>query len=897
MNLQKDFDYHLNENEQKQVEKLVPLHQAKIHLAFRANLNINDKIIQNCAVALSEHMITICTPGFLRKSLKLYDTYHLFEIKSVETISDDTAKIAFDDVTIYFTTNCCMRFIRNTLRNFILSNPSLPPGKRFKFKCHNTSFFPPFTPPLSPSQIFQFTYNAFCSYFDTTYFHQVPQYYHQLLTTGNCIFDLTKLPFNLIEVNLEDAADLKPITHALMYLPFVYGFSCCNFVRPDIVSAIAPLVEYNPSIRMIRIVDTGATQGCKEVAEAMLQNEHQSISYWDLSDNKLEDIDYFIDALKKYECSVKAILLDNCDLQNESVSHLFHNLDKNSYMYNIEEISLLGAEVDSEACEKFMTLIEDIADNFEEESADDENGEAEKLLEMQEDAAYKFTPKLKTLRLSRIYDAPGILSTLQQQGIQLVNLTIQDTTFSDAGALVLNDFIRSQTRLNTLNLDGCIISIDLIETILKTIAESGKIANITLSLGRMKLQGQRFTEVFNSICTYLPMKLEQLKLDGNDMFVDDLIFLTSRIGEFNILKSLSLSRNFSRTQAGLGLALTGLTNGKLEEIILQGDETHKIGSEIIQLLCFLQNSYLVHSLDISNNDINDVGLETLTNLVVVSKSLTRISIDSSNPANYDSIDKFITKIEKDPELIEFPLPFNDFYTCYDKEVSRQPELIKSFTSHQKTLDLTLNRNRAKAGLHSELTFLNDPTLNNILDISTIKLQRILDRCSLNQHLAITEIVGLPFPFEKAPTSTTSGTVLSAQNDAQGDGYVDPMMLSSISEGIDPAMDALKTLQFNSLLIRRPKAMAKFKANPSQFVPPSEQDVYSSDSDEYYDEESESSSDKKPAIDLTKLSIKPPTDFPENPIMAQLADVESAETQIEPSKELKPTSEMPTSLDL
>jgi hypothetical protein len=85
---------------------------------------------------------------------------------------------------------------------------------------------------MSPSQVFQFCYNAQCSYFDATYHHAVARFFHSMVTSGNGIADLTKLPIRLMEVNLGHPLVLRPLFGAMMFCPLIYGVVCYDMYGP-----------------------------------------------------------------------------------------------------------------------------------------------------------------------------------------------------------------------------------------------------------------------------------------------------------------------------------------------------------------------------------------------------------------------------------------------------------------------------------------------------------------------------------------------------------------------------------------------------------------------------------------------------------------------------------------
>lgn len=821
MFLPPDFDYHLSPAEQKQVEKLVPMHQAKIHMAFRAQVMVNARELPNSAVALSEHMITLCVPGFLMKSYKLFDTYHLFEIQSIHTVNDDMVRFDFDDdLVVYITTPTCMRFVRNTIRNFILANPSLPAALRFKFKSHDLSFFPPFQPPLSPSQIFQFTYNAYCSYYEVSYYHEIPMYFHQLLNTGNSVFDLTRLPFNVIESNMGDGAEIRPVTSALMYCPYIFGFACANFSRPDIVKNIAALVEVS-GLRMVRLVDCGAESGCLDLAEAMRDAQNPSVLYWDLSDNKLEDIGAFVVGLGYYRAEVRAIHLNNCNLKDGDITELFNSLHKNPNLHKLRQLSLIGHPLNINHCQQLNDwLSDDLLDE-------------------------KHYPALRALSITGVADIDSILTTLSHIGAQLTRLTITNTKFTDASAQKYIELIKVQKRLKSITFDGCTIPIESFMQIVVTLGTLDRIKTLELSFARMNLSGPNFAILMGNIFATMQTKLTSLNLDGNNLTADDMYILTSHINDMMLLDTISLSYNFTDKTPNIANHLCSIaSNPRIRTITLRGDETHKLKDQLTQFLSKLGQSKTIDSLDISFNDIRDAGLNALANLIDESKTLRQVFADGSNPSSFDFIEKYLVRLEADEELISAPLPLEDIFESISRRGSAERKrLLAAVTRHQKKLDEVLQVNRAKIGMHSDLSLLKDDELNDILDASTCAVQSLLNGVHLTQHLAITEIVGLPLPFE-TPTQATNGKTPAAAMTKEDQEYVDPMMMSHINEGVDQSLDMLKTLQFNSLLIRRPNPNRKFVKGALN--------MRGEDDDDYDD----SYDDEEDTRDGPKLNITP-----------------------------------------
>jgi len=789
MLLEQGFDYHLSPKDQQQVEKIVPLHQAKIHLAFRAHVQVSEKQYKNCGVALSEHMVTICCRGFLGNSLKFLDSFHVFDIIRVQTTSDDCVRIDIPNKILYISTTTCMRFTRNLLRNFVLSNPMLPGPMRFPFICHDTSHFPPFNPGLSPSQHFQFTYNAFCSYFDTSYYHDVPMFFHHNMSTANAIFDLTKLPLHILESGFGESADIRPITSSLMFCPYTYGFVCSSFARPDIIKASASLVLCNPNIKIIRLVDTGAETGCLEISNAMISSQNSDVIYWDLSNNPLRDIEAFTSSLIKYKAEVQSIKLDNCGISDIALCSLFNSLFENDSMHSIRQVSVLYSPIGDECSELLCDFFDAITEDQE--------------------------SRLEILGIGPVTSIGMVIATMIERDIQLQQLTIVNTTFDINAVTTLSEYLKNAKLLKSLNLSGCSISNPGLIQIINSIGSNNSISSISLDLSRMRLSKDRAHEIIAYIADHMSTQLSHLYLDENKMGLDELNHLISVMPSFIALKKISLSGNFHYKMTGIGRKLSELLQYEsIESFIIRGSESLYLQGEIIPFICALHQSSHVKEIDISMNSIGDVGLSTLTNLIKTHKGLELISADGSNVKTFTTMEKYFQAVFSNSHLIHAQFPVEDIYTFISsKDEKLQNQFIQQVSAYQSRIEKALSTNRAEKSLHSDLSLLKDTVLDEIIDNSSIELQAKISQVQINEHLAITSIVGLPFPFEKEFRPST-GHRPGTDGTDDSSNYVDLTLLSTIHEGVDQAEENLKTLQFNSLCIRRPNAAIRLaqKAN-------------------------------------------------------------------------------------
>jgi len=773
------FDYHLDQKEKDKIMRIVPQHQARIHLAFRAHLRISNQVHENSVVALSEHMVTICVRSsrIIGTVLKFKTSFHLFDIIRFVTISDTTVIIDHKNFSVLISSSICMRFARSLIRNFILAAPNLPGQMRFQFICHNPKYFPYFNPSLSPSQMFQFSYNSYCSYYNTTYYHEIPQYFHSLVTSGNGIFDVSQLPTYLLECGLGINADLRPVASAIMFNPFVYGFVCSDFARPDIVSISASILISNPNVKIIRLVNTNSQRGCFEVAKAIQKFIYSDVRYWDFSYNHLQDIGEFTIALQQYQAQVESIKLDFCQLQDICIESLFDSIILNKNLHGLIQLSIMGNTIRKENSVLYGKMLR-------------------KLI--------RASNKLKTLRFGPIDMVRYALNPFIGKNSKLQSITFYKCSFVEEDGEILVKAISNMSKLVELEIFDCKIGISHLESVLSVISNNPLCISFKLHLNTMGIHGSYLTSLLTMLSS-LSSKLTSLSLNNNGMGVNDLRNLVGSLKDYQNLNELSLSGNFSYKLTGIASALTEILElTQVHNIKISGSQTKKLKNEAASFICGLYTCNHINSLDISGNSIGDTLLSCIQNLIRVNPSLQNIVLDGSSCSSFDVFESLINFASKSMALTHFPFPIKDAYELLSSSKSDLSKLTNTITALQTSLQRSLLKNRSQLGIHSDLTFLNDEVLNSIIDTSTFEVNERLIGMPVHEHSKITQIVGLPLPFDNEEPPEINDEQ-EKNNISEHD---DPNEAYTNSSNFDPVRDSavedsLKTLQFNSLCLRRP----------------------------------------------------------------------------------------------
>jgi Ran GTPase-activating protein (RanGAP) involved in mRNA processing and transport len=789
------FDYHLTEPEQKKVERMVPLHQAKIHMAFRADVTIDDKKFKQGAVALSEHLIVIAKKGVVGKGFAHVRTVHLLDIYSFSTVSNLSCRLAIEHepemLMIHVASDCCIRFARILLRNYYVISRPLPQKQRFQFRPHDMNEFPPFDPKMSPSQTFQFFYNAQCSYANSTYEHAVTQLYHSMVVMGNGIADLTRLPLRIIEINFGRALDLGPLFTAMKYSPIIHGVRCYEVTRPDIARAVAPLIALSTRLSLVDIHGCHCELGSIELSEAIRVNPRSDVVYWDLSDNDFSDMSAFCAALAATRADVFYLNLSRCGMNTESTGLLMRAMDANRHLWKVRHILLAGAKFTEDSARTFRGYIEALA-------AD------EKL-------------RLKTLDISDTGYYDLFLDTLNQFQPPLEALYIGRATFANGRIDSLLSLVSRSLQLKELGLRGSQLQVEQVCQIIWAISKNENITSIYLDLSKAKLNGKRLRQVLDQFKSSNHNKWTRLGFDENEMTTSDLKAALKLFRQLLNLRSLSIGGNFNRKNKALPQMLAELlTIPTLQHLSLVGQKNCFLGKSILPLLEQLKGNGTLLSLDLSNNRIGDAGVGAVCSVLETNQVLTEVRVEGSHITSMDVFTRLLRFLGSDGNVrIQLcPFPLSDFYELvHSTKDAKKSSLFELVDQLQGKAQQVMQVNQNAVGMHSDLSKKGLAELNELLDTVTIAVHEAFDGIAVTEHAALAGAFGLPFPHRDDVDKDAA--------DADGGGET-PYGIPGqrVVEDRVTATEGLASLQFNSLCIRRPDARGQIaKQTTSEFVTP------------------------------------------------------------------------------
>lgn len=793
MLLSEGFKSQLTAKEQKAIEDKVPMHQARITMAFRCNLTVDKKTQNNCSCALSEHMITILPKPPIGKTERVY---HLFDIIELETLNDNTVTFKTAESEVVVTTTVCLKFVRRLMRNRYLACPLGRDDLQFTVNLHDPSKFPPFEIPLSVAQMFQFQYNATCALYECSYIHEVATYYHELAKMHDGIFDINSLPPSLVGEELDHGVYMTALFSTLGDSPHVRGINCEGILIEDVLSEVASVVGKSPYLNMVRIVNTGGItmEGMQALAGAISESEEMNVVYWDLSQNELVMPQLLFKALARSHTKMATLRFENCKIEEEDMEALFSSIRKHRGMRQLKELAIAGNRLTTQLCHMFKNVME------------------------------LFGAKSDTLE--RLSVGPAQVSELVTTAIDaakqpLKHLKIVDTNLTHNSVYDLNRHISLSQSLKFLGFDGCNINDLDFESILVAVMKNDKIPTIALSLNHTRMKKEAWiASLLKVVKGGLGKKLVRLSIDQNGIGRAELAEILKAKAAFVSLTELSIAQNFA-DRPDTGKMLRQLLEIKsLRGLNVSGRGSSGLRAEAIPLLMGVAKSPSIMQLDVSGNGIGDAVLTEAMEIVKQSKTIRRIMLDSNGITRLDLVRSYFEVCGDSKTLMVVDPPRNDMLALLKNDASLQQSLAYMYYR----ASTNVGKNRARLGIPNSLYLTDDDVLRRIIDEEIVLIQDYnrQEKLKIFEHSSIAAAVGLPLPFETGTSVAAALKDLDSADDTNL--YVSPLLLVPITE--KPDMNPCK--QVHAAINKRSPDLI----NNIQFVPmPQEEEDEGEEQDE------------------------------------------------------------------
>ncbi|OHS98964.1 hypothetical protein TRFO_34696 [Tritrichomonas foetus] len=748
MILPENFQFKLQLAERRLVEQSIPQSQRRVSLAFHANFtSLNSKkLYSNGIIVLTEHYIIPLVSGFFG-ALKQLQQVHICELESITVQSEKSILIEYSNKNSYqIYSTAVLRFAKSLIRNYFLGVPLFQRDRleiQFIDSNHGciSKLFPPFSPKISPPQLFQLHYNSMCSYFKTGYFHQISHFYYNLLDLGNPIFNCNLLPVYYTEPKFGLNFSLQPITHTLAYSPYTHVFSADGLKSHNLLKYSAVIATTNPSCKALRVRNCGsnANDG-KEFYEEFEKKDNDFPIYYDFSGNQVRDFSELMKIFFFVKSKIISLNFENCSLAENAFMTLFQAINQKENLWGIKQLLLAGNYM-NEAC------IETCSDLFK---------------EFKNSKLFPFT----SISFGPCENIEKMLMMIDYCDQPISHLRIFKTPITLDAAYDICRFMNRSKLLNHLELENCPCDDDTFSQIIETLEKNENLKDLKISFDEMKLHGVKFSILINFIRNGFSKKVNSLSLNKNHLDINELSMLVDLKNHLPNLKSISLNANFNSVP-GTGQLLTKFFDfPSLVSISVNGLGITTLKTEVIPLLDLARKNTKIKHIDVTKNLIGELGFNAILNLLKENHTLHTLKFSSTELHNVQNIFDVLKLVGSHTSLCNLVLYHDDVIRILRNQ---SPAILDQYSTLLEEAVKTITHNLAKIGLVSDLSFGNDQLLNEILVDATLQLDEKLQGFPPTSFSAFNKMYSLPFPSESSNSMPSKWE--SDDDDVKDDSYL------------------------------------------------------------------------------------------------------------------------------
>jgi hypothetical protein len=656
--------------------------------------------LDNPAVILTEHMVVV-----FRLTRDRVFALHFFDLVALNAPDILHATLQTrDGSSLEITSDLVPAFIKSLIRQYWLAVPLLPKGLKW------TVTPPPGTqasqrPLLWYSPKFQLQYNATCSY---RYLHnsldkpgqkflyddEVPVYYHAQLAYGNHSFDFGEIAPR----TPRSRPDPGPILASLKHCKFCGVLSITDQACPDIFRDIAEFIIANQTVQILVVNEVSATVGDRLLSDA-LQASQCPIGFWDLSSNRITDIQMFTAGLRAYRYPLCGLVLNRMELNEDELEKLFDSLSNNQNLVILQELSIIGSKLSGKNCRACAAWLEALP--------------------------RRHSPcLLRSIAVGPLSDPASVCLGLTHIP-SLLELRIVDSDLNDCHQHIVS-IVENSPTIQFFYFTRSRLFDMAFMPIVQAIAsvQAARPKGIGLNLTGVLKKGK--FNVFLDGCKLIKDILSDLTIDQAPITIQDFALL------LNILENAPLFRR---------LSIGGIFHSK-SKAIMAAVKAHG----------------RLQKLDISRNKLNDAGLNAVAEFVRSSAVLQSIKIEGTSIKAVDSLKAFLSACAESTSLLEAPFPFNDANEFISRFL-KSSSLVTSFAGLRADVmtRLAINRYVSPVPYTSPLMLRQDLVLSAHIQQVTDEMRRnyassefdAFSESALNEadrHWACSKHVGLDVPI-------------------------------------------------------------------------------------------------------------------------------------------------------
>ncbi|EAX91711.1 Leucine Rich Repeat family protein [Trichomonas vaginalis G3] len=711
--------------------------QPYISYARPATLRYNMGDEFNGIIACSPHFVGIFIKKDPTSEPKKSVIFHIFDISSLRIrrkhkilLFCRLPELDKDHPIVNCRVICstALMFAQILRRNYLISTCAFDPTRLCDFATSLPDEFPTFYHHLSPSQQYQHTYYAFCSRLTVDYNHEIAEFYHDRIKYEDGVFDFGLLPPELTE------EQIIPAILALYYVPYVHGLIVHKRNMPYIARRLAPLISKSKGMRFIHLVQCGIDSGVGEIGNELKKNPRIPLSYYNFSYNNLsggDGLEPLFQAFKVIRHSVFYLSIGRCNVNN--LRTLFEAIANNEVFLDLKYLYFNGNYSPEADCEIFCQHLENLNN--------------------------KGIHIIKSLGIDG--DTKGIvriLQTLEKFPQPIEELSFEGTRMQHDSSEALLHYVKQATTLRILDLSYTLMDPRLISMIVYELSKYERIRDISIKLNGNELNREKLMIVATGFL-YSDLNVwTSVSLADNNLTTIELDFLISFLWRMPNLEELDISDNFSRSMADIGPVISKINKDyfkKLKKLRLRGSPRNGGPAHLLYTVLDNLTAYDdLEVLDLSNNNLGELGFQKLSKVIQCNKNLKTLYIDGNAPVSLE-LENYVLKEIYATESIDFCV-----FPIYDamqaaRHSQNQEEYFKNRTIVKKMrqqCSREINKHRYAHGLPSKVSFEAVKELGDLVDEIKTSMQKLLKNVEKAVHCGVCKDMGVTLPYlaEKEP---------------------------------------------------------------------------------------------------------------------------------------------------
>lgn len=558
--------------------------------------------------ALSQHFIAKFVKDDKTNQLQLESNINLLEVQEM-SLNPDSLNIIAGDTNFTINSTDIVDFAKILYRNLSIIHFAHSQDQKPQVYSYDKSLLPPFNPPLSLAQIFQFFYSSFLCYANLDYAHHPVRYFHYLLSNSIPIFDCSRLPQFVSE-------HLPSALFSMMSFPNIKGVVCHDTPFQLIYIAILQMLSIAPkNLGLLHVNNCDAdTSKFEDFCNVLGSQDFQSLEYIDISDNIIESIQPFTELIGSLSSPLVHLGLSNCNLNEETTSILIKSLNNNENMENIRELKIGGAVFNKQSLAEFNQFCSKISLSF--------------------------------IDISNTNFTDQLLSTLLTTKQPIKKLIMSNCKINEYCYSNLLKLIHSSPTINYLDISSCRFSGSRLGDIISAMGEH---KDCTLILDELLVDDSAAVEIARGFISTQPGFIKKISLRRSNFNESHQKLITSIVKAFQ-LEEISIDNPSEDCQN----FVIDLLNSGIKRLNAQ-NSISTYSMNVIDSLVTAKCNFV----DLSYNNMNDEEINKIVTAIQTNHNLKSVKISGSVIEEKETFEKIVNLYKKYPKCTEMMFKGSD----------------------------------------------------------------------------------------------------------------------------------------------------------------------------------------------------------------------------------------------